>query len=81
MAAVATKGAIGPSQVFTTPKGNALQTPTYNGVRNARKIGNFFWKLEAYFGVMDEIQKVHIASFSLKGITLVWWRRRGDDVK
>jgi len=30
---------------------------------------------------MDEAQKVSNASFSLKDIALVWWRRRCDDVK
>ena len=70
-------------QVSTTPKVNALQTPTYNGARNAREIDNFFWKFEAYFGavgIVDEAQKVNLASFSLKDIALVWWRRRCDDV-
>ena len=51
MTAVASMGASVSSQVSTTPKGNALPTPTYNGVRNAREIDNFFWKFEAYFGV------------------------------
>jgi len=30
---------------------------------------------------VDEAQKVSNASFSLKDIALVWWRRRYDDVK
>ena len=30
---------------------------------------------------MDEAQKVSNASFSLKDIVLVWWRRRCVDVK
>jgi len=30
---------------------------------------------------VDAAQKVSNASFSLKDITLVWWRRRCDDVK
>ena len=70
----------GSGQVSTTSKVNALQTPTYNGARNAREIDNFFWKFEAYFGavgITDERQKVNLASFSLKEI---WWRRRCDDV-
>ena len=49
----ANMGVSGPSQVSPTPKGSALQTPTYNGARNAREINNFFWKLEAYFGAVD----------------------------
>jgi len=58
----------------TIPKGNALQPPIYNGARIAREIDNFFWKLEAYFGVVvikDETQKVRKASFSLKDIALI----------
>ena len=58
MAAVANMGAGGPNQVSTTPKGNALQTPAYNGARNAREIDNFFWKLEAYFGAVGIMNKV-----------------------
>ena len=68
----------------TTPKGNALQPPIYNRARNARAIDNFLWELEAYFGavgIMVEAQKVSNASFSLKDIALIWWRRRCDDVK
>ena len=42
MAAVANMSASGPSQVSTIPKGNVLQTPTYNGERNAREMDNFF---------------------------------------
>jgi len=83
MAAVANMGVSGPSQVSPTPKENTLQTPTYNGTRKVREIDNFFWKLEAYFGavgITDEVQKVNTASFSLKDIALVWWRRRCDDV-
>jgi len=67
-------GFSGPSQLSPTPKGHALQTPTYNGARNAREIDNFFWKFEAYFGavgIMDEVQKVNTISFSLKDIALV----------
>jgi len=82
MAAVANMGASGSSQVSTTTKGNALPTPTYNGVRNAREIDNFFW-FETYFGatgLVDEGQKVSQASYSLKNIALVWWRHRCDDV-
>ena len=30
---------------------------------------------------MEEAQKVSNASFSLKDIALVWWRRRCDDVR
>ena len=74
----------GSGKASTTPKGNALQPPIYNGARNAREIDNFFWKLEAYFGavgIVDKAQKVSNASFSLKDIALVWWRRRYDDVK
>jgi len=62
MAVVANMGASRPSQVSTTSKGNALQTPTYNGSRNTKKIVNFFCKLETYFGavgIMDEVQKVN----------------------
>ena len=47
----------GLGQASTTPKGNALQPPSYNGARNARAIDNFLWELEAYFGavgIMDE---------------------------
>jgi len=83
MTVVANMGTSGSSQVSTTPKGNALPTPTYNGARNAREIDNFFWKFEAYFGaigIVDEGQKVSQASYSLKDIALVWWRRRCDDV-
>jgi len=71
------------SQVSTTPKVNVLQTPTHNGARNAREIGNFFWKFEACFGdigIADEAQKVNHASFSRKDIAPVWWHRRCDDV-
>jgi len=74
MAAVANMGVIGPSQVSPTLKGNALQTPTYNGARNIREIDNFFWGLETYFGatsITDEGQKVSHASFSLTDIALV----------
>jgi len=80
MAVMPNIGVSGPSQVSTNPKENALQTPTHNGVRNARKI-NLFWKLEAYFmavGIMDEFQKVNTVSFSLKDITLIWWRYRRE---
>jgi len=83
MAAVANASNGGSGQVSTTPKVNALQTRTYNGARNAREIDNFFWKFEAYFGaegITKETQKVNLASFSLKDIALVWWRRRCDDV-
>jgi len=69
--------------VFASLNGNALQTPTYNGEGNERKIDSFFWKLEAHFGavgIMDEGQKVSHASFSLKDIALVWWRRRCDNI-
>jgi len=38
MAVVANTGVSGPSQVSPTPKGNALQTSPYNGVRNANKL-------------------------------------------
>jgi len=41
-------------------KGNALRPPTYNEVRSARDIDNFFWGLEAYFeaaGIDDEAKK------------------------
>ena len=61
--AVVTNGD-GPVQVSTTPKGNALQTLTYNGAMNAREIDNFFWKLEGYFGAIgttDEgLSLIHI---------------------
>jgi len=83
MAAVANANTGGSSQVSTTPRVNAIQTPTYNGARNAREIENFLWKFEACFGavgIVDEAQKVNLASFSIKDIALVWWRRRCDDV-
>jgi len=83
IAAVASMGVSGPSQLSTTSKGNALQTPIYNGARNARKIDNFFWKLEAYFeavGIMHEVQKVNTASFSLGDIALAWWRCMCDHI-
>jgi len=83
MAAMTNRGASGSSQMATTRKGNALQSPTYHGASNAREIDNFFWNLETYFGVvgiMDEVQKVNTASFSLKDIALVWWHCRCDDV-
>ena len=83
MAVVANVSNGGSGQASTTPKGNALQPPVYNGARNAREIDNFFWELEAYFGavgIVDESQKVSNASFSLKDIAL-WWHRRCDDVK
>jgi len=65
MAMVANMGVSGSSQVSPTSKGNALQTPAYNGARNAREINNFFWKLDAYFGavgITDEVQKVNTTS-------------------
>ena len=74
MAAMANAGNGGSGQVSTIPKVNALQTPTYNGGKNAREIDNFLWKFEAYFGavsIVDEAQKVNLASFSLKDIALV----------
>jgi len=83
MTAVTNKSNSGSGQVSTTPKANALQTPTYNGARNAKEIDNFFWKFKAYFGVVgitDEGKKVNHASFSLKNIAFVWWHRRCDDV-
>ena len=82
MAVVANMSNGGSGQASTTPKGNALQSPIYNGARNARVIDNFLWELEAYFGavgIMDESQKVSNASFSLKDIALVLWRRRCDE--
>ena len=42
MVTVANMGASGPNQVPPTLKGNALQTSTYNGAKNAREIDNFF---------------------------------------
>jgi len=83
MAAVANTSNGGLGKLSTTPKVNALQTPTYSGVKNTREMENFFWKFEAYFGavgIVDEAQKVKHASFSLKDIALVWWHRRCDDV-
>jgi len=83
MVVVANMGACGSSQVSTTSKGNALPMLTYNGTRNAWEIDNFFWKFEVYFGatgIVDEDQKVSQASYSLKDIVLLWWRRRCDDV-
>ena len=50
MIAKLSNGGLG--EVSTTPNGNALQRPTYNGARNAREIDNFFWGVEAYFGVV-----------------------------
>ena len=50
MAAMANIGASRLSQMSTTPKRNALQTPIYNGVRNATEIDSFLWGLKAYFG-------------------------------
>ena len=67
----------------TIPNGNALQPPTYNGAR-VREIDDFIWGLEADFGAVgieDETQKISNASFSLRDIALVWWRRRCDNVK
>jgi len=69
MAAVANMRVTSPSQVSPNPKGNALQTPTYNGARNVREIDNFFWRLEAYFGakdITDEGEKISLSPFLLK---------------
>ena len=65
----------GSAQVSTTPRGNALLPPIYNGARNVKEIDKFFWGLEIYFGLVgikDEAQKMSIASLSLKDIALVW---------
>jgi len=32
-------------------------------------------------GIEDDAQKVSNAAFSLKDITLVWWRHRCDDIR
>jgi len=66
------------------PQRQRAPTPTYDGVKIAREIDNFFWGLEAYFeaiGITDKGQKVSHASFSLKDTALVCWRCRCDNVK
>jgi len=56
-AMVANMSNSGSGQASTTPKGNALQPPTYSGGRNAREIDNFFWELEAYFGAIGIVDE------------------------
>jgi len=47
MAVVADGENGGSIQMSTTPKGNALRPPSYNGANNAREIDNFIWRLKA----------------------------------
>ena len=57
----------------TTPRVNAIQTPTYNGARNAREIDNFLWKFEDYFGavgIVDEAQKTLLLFGGAEGATM-----------
>ena len=74
----------GSAQVSITPKENAPTPPSFRKARSAREIDNFIWELEAYFeamGIENDAQKVSNIAFSLRDITLVWWRHRFDDVR
>ncbi|KAK3005405.1 hypothetical protein RJ639_016938 [Escallonia herrerae] len=64
-----------------------LEQRSYNGVRDARQVDNFFWHLDRYFEALDiddEEEKVQTTVMYLTDTIALWWRRRytdGCDVK
>lgn len=54
----------------------------YDGTRNAKMLGNFYWNLEQYLDQMSwcsDEAKVNAISMYLTWIVM-WWRTRVDDL-
>ncbi|GFP94266.1 NAC domain-containing protein 78 [Phtheirospermum japonicum] len=59
-------------------------TAGYNGVRDAREVGNFLWGMEQYFkgmNVRDEETKEKIATLYLVDIAMLWWQQKHVDIE
>ncbi|GMI78261.1 hypothetical protein HRI_001495400 [Hibiscus trionum] len=56
----------------------------FEGMRSAQQVENFLWGLEQYFKascIIEDADKVSIASIYLSNNALLWWRRRCSDEK
>ncbi|KAI5652374.1 hypothetical protein M9H77_29561 [Catharanthus roseus] len=57
---------------------------SFAGTRNAREVDNFLWGLEQYLdavGIIEEGARIKSAALYLTDTTMLWWRRRQEDVK
>ncbi|KAE8662748.1 hypothetical protein F3Y22_tig00113145pilonHSYRG00109 [Hibiscus syriacus] len=74
------------SAATVVPKalGDIPKPEKFKGSRSAQDVENFLWGLDQYFaatGITEDAKKVNITSVYLSEVTLMWWRRRCNDVK
>ncbi|XP_012844529.1 PREDICTED: uncharacterized protein LOC105964566 [Erythranthe guttata] len=77
----AANGSVG---VTSSPRVDCLKPTGFNGVRDAKEVENFLWRMEQYFegiGLVDETTKVRTSSLYLSDTAMLWWRRKHADIE
>ncbi|XP_012832304.1 PREDICTED: uncharacterized protein LOC105953208 [Erythranthe guttata] len=77
----AANGSVGAT---SSPRVDCPKPTGFNGVRDAKEVENFLWRMEQYFegiGLVDETTKVRTSSLYLSDTAMLWWRRKHADIE